>query len=200
LVELGGLRAGQRVLIHAGAGGGGQAAIQIANHLGAQVFSTAHPNKQHILKDLGVPPDQIASSRTLDFLDAFNEATDRQGVDVVLNSLAGDFVDASLQLLPRGGSFIEIGKTDIRTPSQITHDHPGVIYQAYDLQTAGPDDLHHAWATLTDLFTAGNLAPLPTTSYGLLQAPHAFRDMSQARHTGKIVLIPPLSWDPDGTV
>ncbi|WP_191499965.1 type I polyketide synthase, partial [Mycobacterium simulans] len=200
LVELGGLRAGQRVLIHAGAGGVGQAAIQIAGHLGAQVFSTAHPNKQQILHDLGVAPEQIASSRTLDFASAFAEATDHQGVDVVLNSLAGDFVDASLQLLPRGGSFIEIGKTDIRAPSQIAHDYPGVTYHAYDLQTAAPEDLHHAWATLTDLFTANILRPLPTTSYGLLRAPHAFRDMSQARHTGKIVLIPPRTWDPEGTV
>ncbi|WP_191499889.1 type I polyketide synthase, partial [Mycobacterium simulans] len=200
LVELGGLRAGQRVLIHGGAGGVGQAAIQIASHLGAQVFSTAHPNKQQILTDLGVPPEQIASSRTLDFASAFAEATDHQGVDVVLNSLAGEFVDASLQLMPRGGSFIEIGKTDIRTPSQIAHDYPGVTYHAYDLQTARPDDLHHAWATLSDLFTAHILEPLPTTSYGLLQAPHAFRDMSQARHTGKIVLIPPRTWDPEGTV
>ncbi|WP_169726879.1 type I polyketide synthase, partial [Mycobacterium szulgai] len=200
LVELGGLCAGQRVLIHAGAGGVGQAAIQIANHLGAQVFSTAHPNKQHILQDLGVPPGQIASSRTLDFLDAFNEATDRQGVDVVLNSLAGEFVDASLQLLPRGGSFIEIGKTDIRAPGQIAQAYPGVTYQAYDLQRAEPEDLNRAWATLTELFSAGILEPLPTTSYGLLHARDAFRDMSQARHTGKIVLIPPTAWDVEGTV
>ncbi|ORA07717.1 hypothetical protein BST12_28790, partial [Mycobacterium angelicum] len=201
LVELGGLAAGQRVLIHAGAGGVGQAAIQIANHIGAQVFSTAHPNKQHILEGLGVPPEHIASSRTLDFADAFSAATDHQGVDVVLNCLAGDFIDASLQLLPRGGSFIEIGKTDIRTPSQIAHDHPGVTYQAYDLQTARPEDLLDAWATLTKLFVADVLRPLPITSYGLLHARQAFRDMSQARHTGKIVLIPPTpSWDPEGTV
>ncbi|SON63793.1 Putative inactive phenolphthiocerol synthesis polyketide synthase type I Pks1 [Mycobacterium simulans] len=200
MVELGGLRAGHRALIHAGAGGVGQAAIQIANHLGAQVFSTAHPNKQQILRDLGVAPAQIASSRTLDFVDAFAEATDHQGVDVVLNCLAGDFVDASLQLLPRGGSFIEIGKTDIRLADEICDAYPGVVYQAYDLLGAPPEDLRQAWATLTDLLTAGILRPLPTTTYGLLQAPQAFRDMSQARHTGKIVLIPPRTWDPEGTV
>ncbi|MCV7074639.1 zinc-binding dehydrogenase, partial [Mycobacterium szulgai] len=200
LVEVGGLTAGQRVLIHAGAGGVGQAAIQIANHLGAQIFSTAHPNKQQILTNLGVPPEQIASSRTLDFADAFTAATDHQGVDVILNSLAGDFVDASLRLLSRGGSFIEISKTDIRVADEIADAHPGVTYHAYDLQTARPEDLNQAWATLTDLFTAGILAPLPTTTYSLLQAPQAFRDMSQARHTGKIVLIPPSELDPDGTV
>ena len=129
LVEIAGLSAGQRVLIHAGAGGVGQAAIALARHLGAEVFATAHPNKQHVLTDLGVDPDHIASSRTLDFVDAFGDATDGQGMDVVLNSLRGDFVDASLQLLPRGGHFVEIGKTDIRLPGDIAATHPGVDYR-----------------------------------------------------------------------
>ena len=200
LVEIAGLSAGQRVLIHAGAGGVGQAAIQIARHLGAEVFATAHPNKHHVLNDLGVDPERIASSRTLDFVDTFKGATDGQGMDVVLNSLSGDFVDASLQLLPRGGSFIEIGKTDIRQPGDVAASHPGVDYQPYDLSSASAESLQPAWAALTQMFAAGVLKPLPTTSYGLLNAPQAFRDMSQARHTGKIVLIPPAVLDPEGTV
>ncbi len=196
LVEIAGLSAGQRVLIHAGAGGVGQAAIQIARHLGAEVFATAHPNKQHVLTGLGVDPGHIASSRTLDFVDTFRDATGGQGMDVVLNSLAGEFVDASLQLLPRGGSFIEIGKTDIRAAGDIAAAHPGVNYQAYDLASAPAESLQPAWTALTELFTAGVLKPLPTTSYGLLNAPQAFRDMSQGMHTGKIVLILPRSWIP----
>ncbi|KAA1242542.1 zinc-binding dehydrogenase, partial [Mycobacterium simiae] len=190
LVELAGLSAGQRVLIHAGAGGVGQAAIQIAAHLGAGVFATAHPNKHRVLNDLGVDSGHIASSRTLDFVDTFSEATGGQGMDVVLNSLRGDFVDASLQLLPRGGAFVEIGKTDIRMADEVAAAHPGVDYQAYDLGTVAPDSLLRAWTALLPMFVAGVLKPLPTTSYGLLNAPQAFRDMSQARHTGKIVLIP----------
>ena len=200
LVEIAGLSAGQRVLIHAGAGGVGQAAIQIAGHLGAEVFATAHPNKHHVLNELGVGPGHIASSRTLDFVDAFRDATDGQGMDVVLNSLSGDFVDASLQLLPRGGHFIEIGKTDIRVAGDVAAAHRGVDYRAYDLASASPESLQPAWTALTKLFAAGLLSPLPTTSYGLLNAPQAFRDMSQARHTGKIVLIPPAVLDPEGTV
>lgn len=199
LVEIAGLSPGQRVLIHAGAGGVGQAAIQIARHLGAEVFATAHPNKQHVLRELGVDPGHIASSRTLDFVDAFREATDGQGMDVVLNSLAGDFVDASLRLLPRGGRFIEIGKTDIRVASDVVAAHPGVDYQVYDLSSAPADSLQPAWAALTRLFADGVLRPLPTTSYGLVNAPQAFRDMSQARHTGKIILVPPAVLDPAGT-
>ncbi|WP_066914282.1 SDR family NAD(P)-dependent oxidoreductase [Mycobacterium interjectum] len=199
LVEIAGLSAGQRVLIHAGAGGVGQAAIQIARHLGAEVFATAHPDKQHVLRGLGVDPTHIASSRTLDFVDTFKAATDGQGMDVVLNSLAGDFVDASLQLLPRGGGFVEIGKTDIRVPGDIAAAHPGVDYRVYDLSSAPPESLRPAWAALLTLFGAGALQPLPTTSYGLINAPQAFRDMSQGMHTGKIVLIPPAVLDPEGT-
>ncbi len=200
LVEIADLSAGQRVLIHAGAGGVGQAAIQIARHLGADVFATASPHKQPILENLGVCSQHLASSRTVDFVGAFRDATDGQGMDVVLNSLSGEFVDGSLQLLPRGGSFIEIGKTDIRPAHGIAAAHPGVDYQAFDLTSTSPEHIRRAWTALTELFAAGVLVPLPTTSYGLLQAPQAFREMSQARHTGKIVLIPPAVLDPDGTV
>ena len=200
LVELAGLSAGQRVLIHAGAGGVGQAAIQIAHHLGAQVFATAHPNKHHVLHGLGVAPQRIASSRTLDFADAFDQASDGHGMDVVLNSLRGEFIDASLKLLPRGGHFIEIGKTDIRSPHDIAAAHPGVSYQAYDLSIATPDRLQHIWAILAPLFNSATLKPLPTTSYGLLAARQAFRDMSQGLHTGKVVLTPPALLDTGGTV
>ena len=200
LVEIARLSAGQRVLIHAGAGGVGQAAIRIARHVGAEVFATAHPDKQHVLTELGIDPAHIASSRTLDFVDTFKAATDGQGMDVVLNSLSGDFVDASLQLLPRGGSFVEIGKTDIRAAGEIAAAHPGVDYQVYDLSSAPAESLQPVWTALMKLFAAGVLKPLPTTSYGLLNAPQAFRDMSQARHTGKIVLIPPPVLDPEGTV
>src|SRR6185312_3304641 len=93
LVETAGLSAGQRVLIHAGAGGVGQAAIQIARHLGAEVYATAHPHKHPVLHRLGVAPTHIASSRNLDFVEAFHHATAGHGMDVVLNSLTGDFID-----------------------------------------------------------------------------------------------------------
>ncbi len=200
LVEIAGLSAGQRVLIHAGAGGVGQAAIQLARHLGAEVFATAHPTKHHVLNELGLDNGHIASSRTLDFAEAFHHATDGQGMDIVLNCLKGDFIDASLQLMPRGGSFIEIGKTDIRLAGDVATAHPGVDYQAHDLATSSAESVQAAWTALIEMFAAGVLKPLPTTSYGLLNATQAFRDMSQARHTGKIVLIPPAVLDPEGTV
>ena len=114
LEDLAALQPGERVLVHAGAGGVGGFAIGLARHLGAEVFATAHPDKWDALREAGLDDDHIASSRDLDFREQFLAATDGEGLDVVLNSLAHEFVDASLDLLPRGGRFLEIGKADIR--------------------------------------------------------------------------------------
>ncbi|ORB52070.1 type I polyketide synthase [Mycobacterium persicum] len=200
LIDIAQLSAGQRVLIHSAAGGVGQAAIRLAQHVGAEVFATAHPAKHHILRGLGIPEDHIASSRTLDFGDTFAAAGGGRGMDVVLNSLRDEFVDASLRLVVPGGCFVEIGKTDIRAAADVAHTHPDLSYHAYDLSAATPEQLQHAWAGVRELIEYAVIQPLPVTSYGLLRAPQAFRDMSQARHTGKIVLTPPAVLDPKGTV
>ncbi|MFD0381482.1 zinc-binding dehydrogenase [Streptomyces stramineus] len=104
LKDLAALKPGERILIHAGAGGVGMAAIQLARHLGAEVFATASEGKWDTLRGLGVPDDHIASSRTTDFEQHFLEVTDGRGVDVVLNALAGEFVDASLRVTAPGGA------------------------------------------------------------------------------------------------
>ena len=175
VVEIAKLSAGQKVLIHAGAGGVGHAAIQIARHLGAQVYATGNPDEHAVLHRLGVAHHHIASSRTLDFVGTFGDVTQGHGMDVVLNSLAGEFIDASLDLVARGGCLVEIGKTDIRSATAIAASHPGVVYHPYDLATAAPDHLRRTWAALSELFSAAILQPLPTTSYSLfrLSAPSA---------------------------
>ncbi|MEU7574976.1 SDR family NAD(P)-dependent oxidoreductase [Micromonospora sp. NPDC049240] len=200
LVGLGRLRAGESVLVHAGAGGVGMAAVQIARHLGADVFATASEGKWPALRELGVPADHLASSRTLDFEARFLDATGGRGVDVVLDSLAREFVDASLRLLPRGGRFLEMGKTDLRDPARVAADHPGVDYQAYDLTQVEPDEIQRMLTELLALFATGALRPLPVRAWDVRQAPDAFRYVSQARHVGKVVLTMPETWDPDGTV
>ncbi|MEU6789992.1 SDR family NAD(P)-dependent oxidoreductase, partial [Nonomuraea angiospora] len=200
LVDLAGLSRGERVLIHSGAGGVGMAAIQIARHLGAEVFATASPAKQHLLRALGVADDHIASSRDLDFADAFATVMGGAGMDVVLNSLAGPFTDASLDLLTPGGRFIELGKTDRRDPAQVAGTHPQVRYRSFDLMDAGHDRIGQMLAELLDLFTGGGLAALPVRCWPVQQARQAFRHMAQARHTGKIILTMPRSLDPNGTV
>ncbi|MFF3248808.1 type I polyketide synthase [Streptomyces sp. NPDC002870] len=200
LVDLGGLRAGESVLIHAAAGGVGMAAVQLARHLRAEVFGTASPGKWGTLRGSGLDAAHIASSRDLDFEGSFLGVTGGRGVDVVLDSLAGEFVDASLRLLPRGGRFLEMGKTDIREPEQVAADHAGVRYQAFDLVEAGPERIGEMFAELLDLFEREVLRPLPLTAWDVRRAPEAFRFLSQARHVGKVVLTVPTALDPEGTV
>ncbi|WP_225851238.1 type I polyketide synthase, partial [Streptomyces sp. HPF1205] len=183
LRDLGGLKAGDRVLIHAGAGGVGMAAIQLARLWGADVHATAGPGKRDALRALGLDDDHIASSRTLEFADRFGP------FDVVLNSLSGEFLDATLRLLAPGGRFVEMGKTDIR---------PGVL--AFDLADAGPERLGEILAEAVRLIIAGELRLPPLTTWDVRRARDAFRYMSKAAHIGKIVLTVPADLDPLGTV
>ena len=200
LVDLGGLQAGERVLVHAAAGGVGMAAVQLARHLGAEVFGTASAGKWGALRASGLDDAHIASSRDLDFEGAFGAVTGGEGVDVVLDSLAGEFVDASLRLLPRGGRFVEMGKTDVRDPAAVADAYPGVAYRAFDLVEAGPERIAEMLAALVELFEAGVLEPLPVSVWDVRRAPEAFRFLSQARNVGKVVLTVPRALDPEGTV
>ncbi|MBT2412741.1 SDR family NAD(P)-dependent oxidoreductase [Streptomyces sp. ISL-12] len=194
LKELAGLRPGEKVLIHAAAGGVGMAAVQLARHLGAEVRATAGTGKWSALRDLGLGQDQLSSSRTLEFEQRF-----APGVDVVLNSLAGEFVDASLRLLGPGGRFVEMGKTDIRAVDAVAKDHPGVGYQAFDLLEVAPERIAAMFAELMTLFARGALGPLPVTVWDVRRAADAFRYLSQARHLGKVVLTMPPAPFADGT-
>ncbi|ESQ02134.1 FscE [Streptomyces sp. PVA_94-07] len=196
LTELAGLSAGERVLVHAGAGGVGMAAIQLARHLGAEVFATASEPKWETLRGLGLDDAHIASSRDLGFEAKFREVTGGAGMDVVLNALAGEFVDASLRITAPGGRFLEMGKTDIRDP----HAVGDVRYRAFDLGEAGPDRTGEMLSELLGLFAEGALRPLPVRAWDVRRAREAFRFMSQAKHVGKIVLTMPPRWDPEGTV
>ncbi|MGA2165961.1 MAG: acyltransferase domain-containing protein, partial [Solirubrobacteraceae bacterium] len=139
LHDLAGLRRGERLLVHAATGGVGMAAVQVARHLGAEVYGTASEGKWPTLEAMGFARERIASSRSAEFRERFLEATGGEGVDVVLDCLAGELVDASLDLLPRGGRFVEMGKTDVRDAEEIAAAHPGVAYRAFDVLEAGPE-------------------------------------------------------------
>ncbi|KOV60814.1 type I polyketide synthase [Streptomyces sp. MMG1121] len=199
LRDLAGVRTGETVLIHAAAGGVGMAAVQIARHLGADVYGTASPGKWDTLRARGLDDAHIANSRTTDFEQHFLDATGGRGVDVVLDALAGEFVDASLRLLPRGGRFLEMGKTDIRDATEVAERFPGVGYRAYDLAEADDDRIRELLDELGGLFDRGALTPLPVTAWDVRQAPDAFRHLSRARHVGKAVLTLPRRPDPNGT-
>ncbi|MGW3071164.1 SDR family NAD(P)-dependent oxidoreductase, partial [Streptomyces sp. NPDC001130] len=200
LTDLGGVQSGESVLVHAAAGGVGMAAVQLAGHVGAEVFGTASVGKWDALRGLGLDDAHIASSRDTEFEAAFLAATGGRGMDVVLDSLAGEFVDASLRLLPGGGRFLEMGKTDVRDAETVAADHPGVTYRAFDLWDAGAERIGQMLAELVALFEAGVLKPLPVTCWDVRRAPEAFRYLSQARHVGKVVLTVPTALDPGGTV
>ncbi|MFJ4616494.1 SDR family NAD(P)-dependent oxidoreductase [Streptomyces griseus] len=200
LVELAGVRAGDAVLVHAGAGGVGMAAVQVARHLGAEVFATASEGKWGALRELGLDEAHIASSRSLEFRERFLAATDGRGMDVILNALSGEYVDASLDLLPRGGRFIEMGRTDIRDPETIAADHTGVAYRAFDLIEAGAERIGGWLAGVVGLLEGGVLEPLPVVSWDVRRARDAFRYVSQARHVGKVVLSVPRVLGAGGTV
>jgi mycoketide-CoA synthase len=182
LVELAHLAKGERVLVHAATGGVGMAAVQIARHVGAEVFATASPGKHRVLAGMGIDGAHRASSRDAGFEAAFGP------VDVVLNSVTGELLDASWRMLRPGGRFLEIGKTDVRTGL-------GPDYLLYDLVTdAGPDAIGRMLAELVALFESGALTPPPVTAWPLARVREAMRVMSQARHTGKLVLdVPPAA-------
>jgi acyl transferase domain-containing protein len=186
LNQLARLQPGERVLIHAAAGGVGLAAVQIAQSLGAEVYATAgSPRKHEYLRGLGVR--HVMSSRSLDFAAALMDATNGAGVDVVLNSLAGEFIPRTLAALAPGGRFLEIGKSGIWTAEQVASVRPDVayfpIYLGEDV-AAVAGDLH----SVVDQIAAGTLRPLPVQSFPIERAADAFRHMAQAKHIGKVVL------------
>lgn len=189
------LSAGEHVLIHAAAGGVGMAAVQIALNAGAIVYGTAgSEEKRTYLRSIGV--HHVFDSRSLDFADKIMEITGGRGVDAVLNSLADEFIEKSLSVLADGGRFMEIGKRDILTPEEAQQRRPDVAYYAIDLVTVtleDPDLTRNLFQKVLSLAASGEIQTLPVTTFPLSRASEAFRFMSQARHTGKIVVINDLA-------
>jgi acyl transferase domain-containing protein/NADPH:quinone reductase-like Zn-dependent oxidoreductase/NADP-dependent 3-hydroxy acid dehydrogenase YdfG/acyl carrier protein len=190
LENLARLKPGQRILIHAAAGGVGLAAVQLALMLGAEVYATAGSDaKRDMLRKLGVK--HVHDSRSLAFRDEVMSLTSGAGVDVVLNSLSGVFIQAGVETLGRHGCFIEIGKRGILSAEAMRTIRDDVRYLPFDLG----DEVRRSPVLATELLNllmrrikSGELTPLPITSFPM-SAPHeAFRLMAQARHIGKIVL------------
>jgi acyl transferase domain-containing protein/acyl carrier protein len=190
-----GLQRGQRVLIHAAAGGVGLAAVQLALRAGAEVFATAgSDHKREHLRAMGV--SHVMDSRNTDFPKTVMALTQGQGVHVVLNSLAGEFIPAGLSTVAAGGWFLELGKRDIWTPQAVAAQWPTIQYRAYDLgeeANARPALLAPLLADVVAGLGDGSLRPLPVTPFNFSQARDAFRYMAQARHIGKIVLRMPAA-------
>jgi mycolipanoate synthase len=181
-----------KVLIHSGTGGVGQAAIAIAGAAGCEVFATAgSPQRRQLLRDMGI--EHVYDSRTTDFAEQIRNDTDGYGVDVVLNSLSGAAQRAGIELLAFGGRFVEIGKRDIYGDTRLglfpfrrnlslyavdlallTHTHPEVVQRLL--------------TTVYQHTADGGLPLPPITHYPVRDAAAALRLVGSAGHSGKVLL------------
>ncbi|ETS81066.1 hypothetical protein PFICI_06068 [Pestalotiopsis fici W106-1] len=198
LVELGRLCPGERVLIHAAAGGVGQAAMQLARMLGAEIYATvgSPEKKKFIMDNYGIPSDHIFSSRDTAFGAAIREATRGAGIDVVLNSLAGDFLRETWDCIAHFGRFIEIGKRDItsNTRLEMSKFKYNATFSSVDLTVLAkerPQQMGEIFTKVMDLFDSGVVHPIfPVTVFGISEVEKAFRLLQSGKTTGKLVVVP----------
>ncbi|MCG8312769.1 MAG: SDR family NAD(P)-dependent oxidoreductase [Pseudomonadales bacterium] len=199
LLQAAQLQPGERVLIHAASGGTGMAALQVALLQGAEVYATASPAKWQQVKAQGA--QHVFNSRDLDFADEINALG---GVDVVLNSLSGDFIEASVRCLNTKGRFIEIGKRDVWSHEQMYAARPDIEYQCVDLMMLAhsePDRIKGLFNRMQPHFDDGALKPSPYQCFPVKQAAVAFKTMQRTAHIGKLVLtfdIPAKPIQPKG--
>ncbi len=186
------LQPGETILVHGGAGGVGLMTIQYAKSIGAKVIATAGSDeKRDLMELLGV--DFISNSRTLEFEEEVRAFTNGEGVDVVLNSLAGDAMLATLDLIKPFGRFVEIGKRDFEANNRLNMRalENNVSYFAVDLTylpQKRPELFLEAWKRLLAGCESGDFRPLQYRSYPMASVKEAFRVMQAGRHIGKIVL------------
>ena len=192
LRQLANLQPGERVLIHGAAGGVGIAAVQLARALGAEVFATAgSAEKREFVALLGA--DHVFDSRSLAFADQILAVTGGEGVDVVLNSLAGEAIRRNLRVLRPFGRFLELGKRDFfeNTPIGLRPFKDNISYFGIDadqLLIARPDLAGRLFREVMALFRSGALSPLPVSVFPAERIVDAFRYMQQARQIGKVVV------------
>ena len=198
LFTLANLKAGERVLVHAGAGGVGQASIMLAKTVGADIFVTVgSPDKKKFLQaTYGIPDNRILSSRDASFAPAIRELTGGKGVDVVLNSLAGDLLRESWGTLAPFGRFIEIGKADItkNTRLDMAPYEWNIMFASVDLTKVAqfkPALTRELYSHVSNLITEGQIKPIqPVTVFPISQLEQAFRTLQSGRNIGKVVIVP----------
>ncbi|GAB1538963.1 hypothetical protein NUACC21_16280 [Scytonema sp. NUACC21] len=188
LIKLGRLTQGDRVLIHAAAGGVGLAAVQIAQWVGAEIFATAgNPEKRAFLHSMGI--EHVFDSRSLGFANEVMQRTHGRGMDVVLNSLAGEFMTKSLETLAPYGRFLEIGKRDILNNSQLGLKVFAKCLSFFainvDRQLPNFSDL---WREVVQHFHDGDFNSLPHQIFPMNSVVRAFEYMARAKHIGKIIV------------
>ncbi|EUA02502.1 zinc-binding dehydrogenase family protein [Mycobacterium kansasii 732] len=197
LCEVGRLAPGERVLIHSATGGVGMAAVSIATMIGARIYTTAGSDaKRDMLSKLGV--EYVGDSRSADFADEILERTNGYGVDVVLNSLAGEAIQRGVQILAPGGRFIELGKKDVYADANLglAALAKSASFSVVDLDLnlkLQPAKYRQLLQHILQHVADGRLPVLPVTEFSLRDAADAFRLMASGKHTGKIVISIPDS-------
>ena len=199
--ERAGLMAGQKVLVHAAAGGVGHAAIQLARGLGAEVIATASANKRDHVRAQGV--DHVFDSRSTRFGADILAATRGAGVDMVLNSLTGaGFIEASLSCLAPGGSFVEIAKRGIWSQEEMEAARRDLRYHVLavdEMLRLQPEKVGAVFRDIMGRLAAGAIAPLPCRSWPMVEADSAMSFMRRGGHVGKLVLTTPVGGRIAGT-
>jgi len=196
MIDVGHLRKGESVLIHSAAGGVGLAAIQVARAIGAEIFATVGtPEKRELMSSMGI--QHVFDSRSTSFADDILKVTHGKGVDVVLNSLAGDAIQRGFDILRPLGRFLELGKRDLAAnkPLGMFPFIRGASFTGIDLALLNPyinpDVSSTLYGTLGKLFRDGVYQPLPVRTYPISDAATAFGYMMQGKHIGKLVLTMP---------
>jgi NADPH:quinone reductase-like Zn-dependent oxidoreductase len=197
LMDVARLQNGQTILIHAASGGVGQSAIQFAQLVGAEIFATCGSTvKRQLLMDVyGIPEDHIFSTRQRTFKQGILRMTGGRGVDVVLNSLAGEHLQDSFAVVAPLGIFIEIGKADIYKKSglEMAPFDRNIAFQAVDmtvLDKIRPQEQQARFQKIMEMFTRGELKPVsPITEIPISNIEEAFRLIQAHKHAGKVVLV-----------
>ncbi|EKG12367.1 Beta-ketoacyl synthase [Macrophomina phaseolina MS6] len=196
LITVGRLVKGESILIHAAAGGVGQAAIAVAQHIGAEIYATvgSAEKKELIMREYGIPADHIFSSRDLSFAKGIMRMTGGAGVDVVLNSLAGEALRLSWHCLAKFGRFLEIGKADLfaNTGLDMKPLLDNKSYCGVNLIDFENNPTPRAVALFQDvakLINDGSIKPVqPVQLFTFSEVEKAFRYMQTGKHMGKIVV------------
>ncbi|XP_049523881.1 fatty acid synthase-like [Dermacentor silvarum] len=199
LIVKGGMRPGESLLIHSGSGGVGQAAIAIALSMGCTVFTTvgSREKREFLLRRFPQLQERnIANSRDLSFEDHVLRETKGRGVDLVLNSLAGEKLQASVRCLATYGRFLEIGKFDMSKNSPLGMSvllKSAVVYgilleSLFGDSPLAAEDKCRVWQLLGEGIASGVVRPLETARFARDRAEEAFRFMASGKHIGKVVL------------
>lgn len=193
LIQLAQLGPKDKVLIHSATGGIGLAAIQIAKHVGAEIYATAGSEKKRdYLRSLGIK--HVSSSRDLQFV----KEMAGENITVVLNFLTGEgFIEGSLSLCAPNAFFLEIGKRGIWTEQHMLEHRPDISYHIIaldDMRAKDPKQTKQILSSVLELFQSGAYSPISKAVYPLNQAVKAFQLMQQAKHVGKVIIKMPTDW------